>query len=33
MKSYTSGRLWFSLIAAVVLTGITWAVADAITPE
>jgi len=30
---YTSGRMWFSLIAAAVLTGITWALADLFTPE
>ena len=30
---FTQGRIWFSLIASVMLTGITWALADLFTPE
>ena len=30
---FTQGRIWFSLIASVMLTGITWAVAASFTPE
>jgi len=30
---FTQGRIWFSLISAVVLAGNTWAVAASFTPE
>lgn len=30
---FTSGRAWFCLIAAGVMTAITWAVADLVTPD